>query len=253
MGTEGGLTAPDVAAWPGLRVTGALAGGHRSAVWAAEVGHRRLVVHRSTRSSAALDWELDLLDELAGHGFRVPETVPTAAGARRDGRFVVRTWLDGDPPGPDDRDAVAAELRRLHAYTGERPQRPGFAGTAALVRGGTRGGDVDLAGMPPQAASACRAAWAALDGEPVSVVHGDPGRENVRMLEGRPGFLDWDECRVDRSVLDLDGWADVGDTVRRAVDAWEAAAGWRAEPAYARTRLAALCGSAVGETGSPVG
>ena len=60
------------------------------------------------------------------------------------------------------------------------------------------------------------------------------------------GLLDWDEARVDHPDLDL---ADLPVPVlpgprdriaRAAVGAWEAAAGWAAEPAYARRRLAEL-------------
>ncbi|WP_224392625.1 phosphotransferase enzyme family protein [Pseudonocardia sp. ICBG1293] len=220
-------------------MTAALGGGHRSAVWAATDGRRRLVVHRSGRTTAALDWELDLTAELLAHGFRVPGVVPTADGRRRCGPVVVRTWLDGDPPGPRDEAVLAAELRRLHALTSGRAQRPGFVGTVELLAGAVRGGDVDLTAMPRAVVARCKAAWAVLDG-PVAVVHGDPGPGNVRMLGGRPGLLDWDECRVDRVALDLDGAPGATPALRRAVAAWEVAAGWTVEPGHARERLAAL-------------
>lgn len=239
MGAEGRLTPPGLAAWPGLRITARLGGGHRGAVWAATDGSRRLVVHRSGRTPAALDWELDLTGELRALGFRVPDVVPTGDGRRRCGAVVVRTWLDGDPPGPGDEAAIAAELHRLHALTAGRGQRPGFVGTVELLAGAVRGGDVDLTAMPSDLVAECRAAWAAVGG-PVAVVHGDPGRGNIRVLDGRPGLLDWDECRVDRTAFDLDGGPGAAREVRRAVDAWEVAVCWTVEPGYARERLAAL-------------
>ncbi|GAA1850315.1 hypothetical protein GCM10009772_29430 [Pseudonocardia alni subsp. carboxydivorans] len=81
MGAEGRLTPPGLAAWPGLRITARLGGGHRGAVWAATDGSRRLVVHRSRRTPAALDWELDLTGELRAHGFRVPDVVAECRAA----------------------------------------------------------------------------------------------------------------------------------------------------------------------------
>ena len=62
------------------------------------------------------------------------------------------------------------------------------------------------------------------------------------------GLLDWDEARVDHPDLDLADLpvpalpAERNRPARAAVDAWEAAAGWRSEPAYARGRLAELSG-----------
>ena len=109
----------------------------------------------------------------------------------------------------------------------------------------SRGGDVDLDAMPAVAVAACRRAWGALSGSP-AVVHGDPCAANVRIGEAGVGLLDWDEARVDHPDLDL---ADLpvavlpgsrGRIARAAVDAWEAAAGWRLEPDYARKRLARL-------------
>jgi hypothetical protein len=77
-----------------------LGGGYRNRAWAVRVGGRRCVARDSGegRSGPALDWELDLLQELAGAGFRVPSPVPTLDGRRRVGGLVVTTWLEGDPP-----------------------------------------------------------------------------------------------------------------------------------------------------------
>lgn len=239
-----------LAPWDSDAVVGAApGGGMRKAVRGVRVRGRRAVARWSRRPPAALDWELDLLEFLLRAGCRVPEVIRTAAGARRDGTLVVLSWLDGDPPaGADDWRAVAAELRRLHALTAGWPQRPGFRSTLELLEA-TAGGDVRLDLMPPEAVRVCRAAWAELAGEPRSVVHGDPGAGNIRLERGRVGFLDWDEARVDVSLLDL---ADLPLPViegiaperlaraRRAADAWEAANGWQIEPAYARRRLARL-------------
>lgn len=62
------------------------------------------------------------------------------------------------------------------------------------------------------------------------------------MLEGRVGFLDWDEARVDDPWLDLADipGLEVPAAAKAAVDAWEAANAWVMEPPYARRRLGRL-------------
>jgi Ser/Thr protein kinase RdoA (MazF antagonist) len=233
-----------------VTVTGPLGGGNRNTVLEVRRGTERLVARRSARSAASLDWEIGLLDHLARHGLRVPAVIPARDGRQHVDGVVVLSWLDGSPPGPDDWPAVAAFLRRLHAVTAGWPQRPGFASTRELITV-DRGGDADLSTMPPDAVSACRAAWRRLAGTPQAVVHGDPGPANIRVTSAGAGLLDWDEARVDYTDLDL---ADLpeGDppadflppirlaAARSAVRAWEAASGWRAEPSYARRQLALL-------------
>lgn len=230
--------------WGPVTVVRRLGGGHRNEVLELRRGDERLVARSSRRSVAALAWELDLLEFLAGHGFAVPAVVPARSGARYVDGVVVQRWLPGRAPAGADWRMVSAELARLHSLTAGYPQRPGFRSTVDLLID-TRGGDVDLTAMPGDAVAACRRAWAALSG-PLSVVHGDPGAANVRVTGDGVGFLDWDEARVDHPDLDL---ADLpgevlpgarGRDARAAVHAWEAAAGWRLEPEYARRRLAEL-------------
>jgi Ser/Thr protein kinase RdoA (MazF antagonist) len=260
--------------WGPLTVVGPLGGGRRNSVVEVRAGAERLVARRTRRSGPALDWELDLLDFLAGNGFVVPAVVPTVDGRRHADGVVVQRRLAGRPPVAADWPAVATELRRLHTLTAGWPQRPGFRSTVELLTA-DRGGDVDLSGMPPAAVAACRQAWAALspagpaaapvpavtDGDPCAVasaessatspvsavvVHGDPCAANVRVGDAGIGLLDWDEARVDHPDLDLAELPGVplpgarGRMARAAIAAWEAAAGWRLEPEYARRRLAEL-------------
>jgi Ser/Thr protein kinase RdoA (MazF antagonist) len=114
--------------------------------------------------------------------------------------------------------------------------------------------------MPPDAVARCRAAWQPLANEPRSVIHGDPGADNIRIASGGVGLLDWDEARVDAAILDLaqlpvdlpagaPAWlgpltAERLAAARTAADAWEAANAWLVEPAYARRRLADLMATA---------
>ncbi|MDT0265915.1 phosphotransferase [Streptomyces sp. DSM 44915] len=241
-------TAEALRAWGQVEIVGPLAGGHRDEVLELRRAGRRLVARRGRRTPAALDWELDLLEFLARHGFRVPEVVPTLTGARHLGGLVVWRWLPGRPPTAADWPRVAAELARLHRLTRGWPQRPGFRSTAQLLDH-PRGGDVDLTAMPAAAADRCRAAWRVLLADhhrPPAVVHGDPGAPNLRITAAGVGFLDWDEARVDHPDLDLADLPDPGlpparlAAARAAGHAWEAACCWRAEPAYARRRLATL-------------
>ncbi|MDX3072574.1 phosphotransferase enzyme family protein [Streptomyces sp. NPDC088354] len=239
-------------AWGGIQVVGPLSGGHRNEVLEVRRGRRRWVARRSRRRSAALEWELDLLEYLGAHGFTVPGVVPAADGRRHIDGLVVQTWVEGEPPAPRDWPAVAAELRRLHTLTENWSQRPGFCSATDLLRR-ERGGDIDLSVMPEGAVAACREAWRQLEGTPRAVVHGDPAAANIRVTGGGVGFLDWDEARVDHVDLDL---ADLPvdalpprrlAPARAAVHAWEAANGWLVEPSYARRRLAQLVATGRGE------
>lgn len=227
----------DLSPW-GSPVVEARLGGHRNEVYRVAGD---LVARRSRRTTASLDWELDLLAHVANHGFTVPTVVPTKDGRRHAAGIVVQRWLPGDEP--TDWAPVVAELRRLHELTAGWPPRPDFPGTRDLLTV-DRGGDVDLTAMPADAVTACRAAWRTLPG-PSTIIHGDPCAANIRIDGDRVGFLDWDEARVDHPWLDL---ADIPDielppAAQTAVDAWEAANGWLVEPTYARGRLAQLpCG-----------
>jgi thiamine kinase-like enzyme len=104
---------------------------------------------------------------------------------------------------------------------------------------------VDLRLMPREAVELCQRAWLPLVGDPTSAIHGDP-LGNALITDRGVVLIDWDEARVDASLLDL---ADLpGEhappaalaAARRAASAWEAAASWSLEPAYARRRLAEL-------------
>jgi Ser/Thr protein kinase RdoA (MazF antagonist) len=239
---------PALAAWGrDAAILERLGGGARNRVWAVRVGGRRAVARDSGggRSGPALDWELDLLQELAGAGFTVPRPVPAFDGRRRVGGLVVLTWMDGEAPADEGGwGLVADELARLHRHTAGRRQRPGFASTRELLAA-DRGGDVRLDLMPAEVVALCRAAWSRLACGPAVVVHGDPGPQNLRLSGDRVGLLDWDESRVDCPELDL-AWLPVDrlgarrDLARTAAEAWEVANGWLVEPDHARRRLAEL-------------
>lgn len=77
----------------------------------------------------------------------------------------------------------------------------------------------------------------------------DAGAANIRISPAGAGIIDWDEARIDASILNLaqlpverlDGVSPEHlAEVRTALDAWEAANGWLIEPDYARRRLARL-------------
>jgi Ser/Thr protein kinase RdoA (MazF antagonist) len=234
-----------LAAWGQPEVVGPLGGGNRNTVLELRLRGQRRIARASRRDAASLDWEVGLLDHLAGHGMHVPVAVPALDGRRHVDGVVVQTWLDGVPPRAADWPSVAATLRRLHDLTRGWPQRPGFASTRELLVA-DRGGDVDLSSMPSAAVAECRSAWRGLAGTAESVVHGDPGPSNIRISDAGTGFLDWDEARVDYTALDLADLpgADLPPALlaaaRSAATAWEAANGWQVEPSYARRQLALL-------------
>jgi Ser/Thr protein kinase RdoA (MazF antagonist) len=235
-----------IAKWETLaRIVAALGGGHRSLVWEVELAGGRFTLRRSRRSTEALLWELDLMEFAAKSGVHAPSIVRTASGERSWEGYFVTSWIDGDVPRTEGEwREVASSLQRLHDLTRGWSQRPTFASTGELLTG-QQGGDVNLTAMPDSAVALCRQAWRALAGMPTSAIHGDP-RGNVLMSDAGPAFIDWDESRVDTSILDLADLpihfdpASEASVVRLAASAWEAATSWLVEPEYARRRLAEL-------------
>jgi Ser/Thr protein kinase RdoA (MazF antagonist) len=221
-----------------------LPGGRRNAVWRVTVDGRPCIARPVRRSAEAIRWELRLIEFLLHNEVHVPRLVRTTEGRWHSDGLVVLTWIDGRPPESEPEWwAVAAELERVHSLTRGWKQRPGFASTIDLLTNET-GGDVDLRAMPEDAVRRCRDAWDRLRMEPMSAVHGDP-RGNALITDAGVAFIDWDECRVDASVLDF---ADLPYAerrmqpmrlarARRGASAWEAANGWIVEPEYARRRL----------------
>ncbi len=248
----------DVAAWPGVEVTGVLTGGVRAEVYAARRGEQRLVVKVSSRSTASLSWELDLLEALAEAGVLVPAVIATGGGDRAHDGVVVQSFLPGRPPRTtEDWHRVAAALSTVHEVTLGWPQRPGSASAAKLLQD-SRGADVDLTAMPPEVVALVRTCWHALLAQPATavsperqcVVHGDLGPGNVLIDGDGVGIIDWDEARVDVPAFDLAGLpgealADprtTGDPalLRSSALAWEVATCWTVEPDYARRCLRQL-------------
>lgn len=254
-----GAGLPEICAWPGVVITGALSGGARAAVYAARRGQQRLVVKVSPRGAASLDWELDLLLALSQAGVRAPVPVATVDGRWRVGSVFISSFLPGQPPAtPAHWRAAATAVAAAHEVTRGWPQRPGSASASYLMTT-TRGADVDLAAMPPGAVDLVRACWqplleksAAVEGGRACVVHGDLGAGAFLVDGDAVGIIDWDEARADVPAFDL---ADLASTAGDGVEvpagitrqvladaslAWEVATCWVIEPAYARECLRQL-------------
>lgn len=234
----------DLEPWLGVTVERRLDGGARSEVYLGSRRGERLVVRRSTRSAASLNWELDLLEHLAAEGLRVPRVLPADDGRRHVEGVVVQEFIRGAPPTTArDWSLVVDALELVHASTPGWPQRPGFASSRDLLSR-SRGGDVQLDVMPGDAVRLVRAAWEQVHIGPEGAVHGDPGSGNVVIDDDRVALLDWDEARVDVPWFDF-AFVPVPAPLPQGLDreavmtagiAWEAATCWVVEPGYAESR-----------------
>lgn len=209
-----------------------LTGGHRNAAWRAGGQGRDLVLKSTRRSTAALDWLGPMMGAAEAAGFAVPRLIPSRQGRLCEAGWTCEPYIEGRPFAPADLARIAGQVADLHRRTAALPQRPGFVGAVDLAAGAGSGGDVNLAAMPAPLAAACRAAWGALQGQPVLGIHGDLGPGNLLWTaSGQPALLDWDEARQDAAVFDTGPCgADLAPPLRRALLAWEIACCWQPEP-----------------------
>lgn len=233
-------------AWGPLEVVRAIPGGSRREAVLVEREGRRLVAKTTRRSEAALAWLTDVHSEAQHAGIVVPAFLPSQGGHLVESGITLESWIDGRPADAHGMARLRGKLRAFHDATRALPQRPGFTSTTALIDAAV-GGDVDLTAMPDDVVRACRAAWERMGGTPRSVIHGDLQPANIlETPDGGVALVDWDEARVDVSLLDeialslalgarpRPGW----EPAELALRAWEVACSWRLEPVYAR-RLAA--------------
>jgi len=175
-------------------------------------------------------------------GIITPEFLPAANGDLAPDGVTVETYIQGTPASDADRARLRELLERFHARTRHFQQRPGFASARQLLTE-SRGGDVDLDSMPTALVRACRVRWKRIANEPQSAIHGDLNRNNVLITpNNRLALIDWDESRVDASLLDMAATFNENpgfsaarwDAATHALAAWEAATSWVKEPEYAR-------------------
>lgn len=218
-----------------------LLGGNRNTVLLIARQGECLVAKTTTRTPESIAWVAMVQAHAEAAGLTVPTLIASQQGNLVEDGVTVERWLEGEVASDAERRQALPQLQAFHERARHVPQRPGFASTTALLTESC-GGDVDLATMPAGLVEVCRSAWQALVGEPVSAVHGDLNPENVLKLpDEKLALIDWDEARVDASLLDEmalvprgDGEAEQGGRVRRALLAWEAAVSWHVEPAYAQ-------------------
>ncbi|MFP3906940.1 MAG: phosphotransferase, partial [Acidimicrobiales bacterium] len=191
---ETGLDAATLSAWGEVDLLAPASSGTRNTVWFALLNGARCVIRRSTRSDAALNWELDTIDAVRAAGLGAPKVVPAIDGRRSLSKIVVQDHIDGSPPTTtEDWHAVRRYLTELHSRVRPQRQRPGFASAIDLIEL-ERGGDVDLTWMPEGAVERCRAAWTRLDGWATALIHGDPSRHNILITDHGVVLIDWDEA-----------------------------------------------------------
>ena len=206
----------------------------------------RLVAKTTRRTPRSIAWLRRVHERARAVGFVVPTLLPSRQGQLIVEGITVEQWIEGVPASRVEREEATPLLQAFHEATRGWPQRPGFASSLALLRA-WQGGDVNLASMPEDLVRLCRSSWRELASEPVSVVHGDLNPQNaLRTPDGRLALIDWDEARVDVSILDEVAFSAPRIPIDEerwargawALKAWEVAVCWHTEPEYAR-RLAA--------------
>lgn len=231
-----------LARWGEGTVLRQLEGSHVNSAFLVGMENEYRVLKSTIRSEAAIRWVADAQAVAQEVGFLVPRFIPTNDGQRVVDRMTLEPWVEGKPADDRDRQTLAGMLAEFHERTRNWPQRPGFASSLDLLET-DRGGDVDLAHMPDRVVERCRQCWHGMAGEPLSVIHGDLALENVlKMADGRYALIDWDEARVDVSLLDMVGLLErnpgyppnAWTRAEHALNAWEVAVSWRREPEYAR-------------------
>ena len=213
-----------------------LPGGNRNEVWLIEVDGTQAVLRHSSRPSPQLDWEHELLAHLRRRGLPVPAVIPATRGHRSVQGWHVLSHIDGEVLADASDPRLDQALSDVHEATKGWLQRPGWR-TARELLAEERGGDVDLAVMPPELVAEVREAWAALPPARFCVVHGDAGPGNA--IISRDGYcvlIDWDESRVDNPAFDTG--RDLA--AQRAQLAWEIATCWIPEPRYAKSLVPKL-------------
>ena len=233
-----------------------LSGANRNPVLLVELGGEPFVARETRRSAEALSWLEAVHAQAREVGLVTPDAVRSRDGNLVEDGVSLQHFIEGRPPDAQNLARLRSLLRSLHEATRGARQRPGFASSAALVRQ-PRAGDIDLSTMPADVVGACRAAWERLADAPRSVVHGDLRRENILVTpDGTVALVDWDEARVDASILDevalsialggrpRPGW----EAAETALRAWEVASCWGLEPTYARRLAARLPGLLGGDS-----
>lgn len=187
---------PPIEAWPGLDILDSLDGESRVSTLRGEYAGIAVVVRRSLRSAAAIDWELELLDHLAQTDVRVPEIIPSVDGLRHVRGWHMYRYIPGRVASHRDSATLHEAAKQVHDATATWPQRPGFRDAATLCFR-DRGGDIDLQAMPTDLAARIRTAWEAVQPQPSAVVHGDLGPGNA-IISPKGDVTLIGDCRTNR-------------------------------------------------------
>jgi Ser/Thr protein kinase RdoA (MazF antagonist) len=162
----------------------------------------------------SVDWEHWLLAQLSVHLPEALAPVPAIDGSTwfwYRGRPVwLVAWAPGGPARPEDRQAVAALLGRLHSCPVEVSSRPNHARLLRLPLPPVRRLPAALAPWQTAIAGARTeltnlVSWLERERRPVTgTTHNDIFPGNVLVHDGRvTAVLDWEEAEIDWQVWDL--------------------------------------------------
>ncbi len=226
------LKAQNLLPWGKFDICGPLADGHRNRCFKVVQADRFFVAKTTRRSNAALKW-LGPVQEFAQRaGFRIPALIKSRYGNLSENGWTLEPFLQGRAARQSEIRQFMPMLCQFHQFGKNHIQRPTFASAKELLFQ-TVSGDIDLDNMPEEIVKKCRDAWERLPNVTACTVHADFGSANILVMDGQaPALIDWDECRVDTPVFDLD--ADKGAIISSARLAWEIACCWHVEPRRAK-------------------
>jgi hypothetical protein len=202
---------------------------------------RDVLFRRATRSEDQTAWLGRCAPLLRQSSIAGPLPLARPEGPYLHGGWSCEPFLPGRPLRFGEQTGLRSAIRRVHRTAFGLAQRPGFLHARGFLTE-TRGGDVDLDGMPEALRAQLRAAFAEIPRRPLTLVHGSLGPRDVAVTPwGQYILYRWDHARLDHPLFDLVGVGALDNPVPvRAALAFDIARCWHRDPDCAMSLAARL-------------